>query len=67
MDNQVNSNKLTVPEYIYIAHLFNRSSPDNKDVPTVTKWINQGLALNPSAKEQADLRAELAAASRRAK
>ncbi|WP_018620059.1 thioredoxin family protein [Spirosoma luteum] len=67
MDNQVNSNKLTVPEYIYIARLFNRFSPDGKDVPTVTKWINQGLALNPGAKEQAELRAELAKASRRAK
>ncbi len=65
MDSQVNSNQLTAPEYIYISRLFNRNSPDASDVPTVTKWINKGLALNPSPKEQADLRAELAAASKR--
>ena len=67
MDNQVNTNQLTVPEYLYISRLFNRNSPDAGDVPTVVKWINKGLALNPNAKEQADLRTELAAANRRGK
>ena len=65
MDNQVNSNQLTVPEYIYISRLFNRSSPDAADVPTVIKWVNKALALKPSSKEQADLYAELATAYRR--
>lgn len=67
MDHQVNTNQLTVPEYLYISRLFNRSSPDASDVPTVIKWVNKGLALKPSPKEQADLQAELAAANRRSK
>jgi thiol-disulfide isomerase/thioredoxin len=65
MDNQVNSNQLSVLEYLYISRLFNRSSPDPSDVPTVTKWINKGLALRPAPKEQADLYYELAEAYRR--
>ena len=65
MDNQVNSNQLTVPEYLYISRLFNRNSPDAVDVPTVIRWVNKGLALKPSPKEQADLRAELAVANQR--
>lgn len=65
MDNQVTSNQLTVPEYLYISRLFNRSSPDASDVPTVVKWINKALALKPGPKEQADLYAELATAYRR--
>ncbi|GAB3698272.1 hypothetical protein GCM10027592_23190 [Spirosoma flavus] len=66
MDNQVNSNQLTVPEYLYISRLFNRSSPDVSDVPTVVKWVNKGLALKPTPKEQADLYYEQAEAYRRA-
>ena len=65
MDNQVNSNQLTVPEYMYISRLFNRSSPDAVDAPTVAKWVNKGLALKPGPKEQADLYFELAEAYRR--
>ncbi|WP_338870408.1 thioredoxin family protein [Spirosoma sp. SC4-14] len=65
MDNQVNSNQLTVPEYIYISRLFNRASPDASDVPTVLKWLNKGLATKPSPKEQADLYYEMAEAYRR--
>ncbi|AUD01657.1 thioredoxin family protein [Spirosoma pollinicola] len=65
MDNQVNSNQLTVPEYMYISRLFNRSSPDAVDAPTVVKWINKGLALKPGPKEQADLYYEMAEAYRR--
>ncbi|GAB3990591.1 hypothetical protein GCM10028807_18090 [Spirosoma daeguense] len=66
MDNQVNTNQLTAPEYIYISRLFNRSSPDVSDVPTVVKWVNKGLALKPAPKEQADLYYEQAEAYRRA-
>jgi thiol-disulfide isomerase/thioredoxin len=65
MDNQVASNQLTVPEYIYISRLFNRNSPDPSDVPTVVKWVNKGLALKPAPKEQSDLYTELAAAYKR--
>lgn len=66
MDNQVNTNQLTVLEYQYISRLFNQKSPDSSDVPTVVKWVNKGLALKPSPKEQADLYYELAEAYRRA-
>jgi hypothetical protein len=65
MDNQVNSNQLSVPEYLYIARLFNRSSPDASDAQTVAKWINKGLTLKSTPKEQADLYFELAEAYRR--
>ena len=65
MDNQVNSNQLTIPEYMYIVRLFNRNSPDAIDVPIVVKWVNKGLALKPVPKEQADLYYELAEAYRR--
>lgn len=65
MDNQVNSNQLVVPEYLYICRLFNRASPDAVDAPTVVKWVNKGLALRPGPKEQADLYYELAEAYRR--
>ncbi len=65
MDDQVSANQLSVPEYLYISRLFNRSSPDATDAPTVVKWINKALALKPSAKEQADLYTELATAYRR--
>ncbi|GAB3556450.1 thioredoxin family protein [Spirosoma fluminis] len=65
MDSQTSSNQFSVPEYIYISRLFNRSSPDAVDAPTVVKWVNKALALKPSPKEQADLYAELATAYRR--
>ena len=65
MDNQVNSNQLSVPEYLYIARLFNRNSPDAVDAPTVAKWAGKALAMKPSQKEQADLYRELAEAYRR--
>lgn len=67
MDNQVaaNANQFTVPEYIYITRLFNRTSPDASDAPTVIKWANRGLAMKSDPKEQADLYYELAEAYRR--
>lgn len=66
MEGQVNSNQLTVLEYLYIARLFNRSSPDASDVPTVVKWVNKALALKPGPKEQGELYTEMATAYRRA-
>lgn len=65
MDSQVNSNQLSVPEYIYISRLFNRASPDASDVPTIVKWVNKGLAAKAAPKEQADLYYEMAEAYRR--
>lgn len=67
MDNQVNANagQFTVPEYIYISRLFNRTSPDATDAPTVIKWANRGLAMKPDPKAQADLYYELAEAYQR--
>ena len=65
MDNQANSNQLSVPEYLYIARLFNRNSPDAVDAPIVAKWAGKALAMKPSQKEQADLYHELAEAYRR--
>ncbi|MBD2755524.1 DUF255 domain-containing protein [Spirosoma validum] len=64
MDNQVNSNQMSVLEYLYISRLFNRNSPDAVAAPTVTKWVNKALALKPGPKEQADLYYELAEAYR---
>ncbi|MBC3788063.1 thioredoxin family protein [Spirosoma utsteinense] len=65
MDGQVNSNQLSVPEYMYITRLFNRNSPDAVDAPTVAKWAAKALAMKPPQKEQADLYFELAEAYRR--
>jgi thiol-disulfide isomerase/thioredoxin len=65
MDAQVNTNPITVPEFVYIARLFNRQSTDASDVPTVVKWVGKGLALRPQPGEQADLYFELADAQRR--
>lgn len=66
MDNQVNSNQMTVPEYLYISRLFNRNSPDAAAAPTVVKWVNKALVLKSGPKEQAALYKELAEAYRRA-
>lgn len=65
MDAQVNSNQLSVPEYLYISRLFNRTSPDASDALTVAKWVGKALAMRPQQKEQADLYYELAEAYRR--
>ncbi len=66
MDSQVANNDFVVPEYLYVSRLFNRSSPDATDAPTVAKWLMKALALKPAPKEQADLYYELAEAHRRA-
>ncbi len=65
MDTQVNTNPITVPEFVYIARLFNRQSHDSADVPTVAKWVSKSLTLKPTVGEQADLYFELAEAYRR--
>lgn len=66
MDAQASQYPLSTPEYLYIARLFNKQSPDPGDVPTVSKWINKALTNKPSPAEQADLYFELATAQKRA-
>jgi thiol-disulfide isomerase/thioredoxin len=66
MNSHINTHSLSVPEYLYVARLFNRASPDPNDVPSLTKWIGKALALKATAAEQADLYFEQAEAYRRA-
>ncbi|MBO0951287.1 thioredoxin family protein [Fibrella sp. HMF5405] len=67
MNTHITTHSLSVPEYIYVARLFNRNSPDSADVPSLIKWIGKALAMKPSPGEQADLYFEQADAYRRAK
>ncbi len=60
------AHSLSVPEHLYVARLFNRSSPDTTDVPSLTKWVQKALFLKTTATEQADLYYEQAEAYRRA-
>ncbi|MBO0936169.1 thioredoxin family protein [Fibrella sp. HMF5335] len=66
MDSHVATHSLVPAEYLYVAKLFNRSSPDPSDVPYLTKWINKALSLKTTPGEQADLYYEQADAFRRA-
>ncbi|WP_375445937.1 TlpA family protein disulfide reductase [uncultured Fibrella sp.] len=67
MNTHVATHSLSVPEYIYVARLFNRNSPDSADVPSLIKWTAKALALKTTPGEQADLYFEQADALRRAK
>ncbi|MEZ0541185.1 thioredoxin family protein [Fibrella arboris] len=66
MNSHITTHSLSVPEYIYVARLYNRNSPDPADVPSLTKWIAKALALKPTPAEQTDLYFEQAEAYRRA-
>lgn len=66
MNNHINTHSLSVPEYIYVARLFNRASPDAADVTYLTKWVGKALSLKTTTGEQADLYYEQADAYRRA-
>lgn len=66
MNNHINTHSLSVPEYVYVARLFNRASPDAADVTYLTRWIGKALALKTTTAEQADLYYEQADAYRRA-
>ncbi|UFH53068.1 thioredoxin family protein [Spirosoma sp. KNUC1025] len=66
MDNHVNANQMSVPEYLYISRLFNRNSLDAVATPTVVKWVNKALTLRPEPKDQANLYRELAEAYKKA-
>lgn len=66
MNSHMATHSLSVPEYIYVARLFNRNSPDSADVPSLVKWTGKALALKTTPGEQADLYYEQADAYRRA-
>ncbi|MEZ0483924.1 thioredoxin family protein [Fibrella aquatica] len=66
MNNHIATHTLSVPEYVYVARLFNRNSPDSAYVPSLVKWTGKGLAMKTTPGEQADLYYELAEAYRRA-
>nr|ARK13720.1 hypothetical protein A6C57_17435 [Fibrella sp. ES10-3-2-2] len=66
MNTHIATHSLSVPEYVYVARLFNRSSPDSSDVPSLIKWTSKALALKTTPGEQADLYYEQAEAYRRA-
>lgn len=66
MNSHIATHSLSVPEYVYVARLFNRNSPDPADVPSLIKWTGKALALKPTPGEQADLYYEQADAYRRA-
>ncbi len=65
MNTHLANNSLLVPEWVYVARLFNRNSPDAADAPSVVAWTNKALALKPTAPQQADLYYEQAEAYRR--
>lgn len=59
---------LQVPDYMYLLKYFNEKAPDASYVPSAEKWAAN--ALNMVEKNSADettIRAELAAAQRRAR
>lgn len=66
MNSHVDTHSLSVPEYLYVARLFNRQSPDPTDVPSLVKWIGKALSLKPTPADQANLYYEQAEAYRRA-
>ena len=67
MNTHVATHSLSVPEYVYVARLFNRNSPDEADVLSLIKWTEKALALKTTPGEQADLYYEQAEAYRRAR
>ena len=67
MDEHVAAFRFSIPEYLYIARLFNRSSSDSADVTSVLNWVTKALAVTPiTLEEQTDLYYEEADAYRRA-
>ncbi|MFC5408350.1 thioredoxin family protein [Larkinella bovis] len=65
MDDHINQNQFSTPEYLYVIRLFNRKSPDASDAPTVARWANKALSHAKNTTEQADLYYELAEVYRR--
>lgn len=66
LDSLVEQNKLSIPEYSFIANYFNSKSPDVVDAPSLIRWIDKALAVaKPTPAQQAELQAERAEAFRR--
>jgi len=66
LDSLVEKNKLSVPEYTFIASYFNSKSPDTVDAPSIIRWMDKALAVGkPTPTQQAELQAERAEAFRR--
>ncbi len=66
MNDHVTATPFSIPEYLYISRLFNKSSTDSLDVISVLSWVNKALAIKSvTINEQADLYFEEADAYRR--
>ncbi len=66
LDSLVEQNKLSIPEYSFIANYFNAKSPDTVDAPSLVRWLDKALAVGkPTPTQQAELQAERAEAFRR--
>jgi thiol-disulfide isomerase/thioredoxin len=66
LDSLVEKNKLSIPEYVFIANYFNSKSPDAVDAPSLVRWIDKALSVGkPNPTQQAELQAERAEAFRR--
>lgn len=66
LDSLVEKNKLSIPEYTFIANYFNTKSPDLVDAASVVRWMDKALAVSkPTPAQQAELQAERAEAFRR--
>ena len=58
---------LQVPDYLYLLKHFNEKSPDASYVPSAEKWATNALNLvEKNSADETTIRAELAAAQRRA-
>lgn len=66
LDSLVEQNKLSIPEYSFIASYFNAKSPDTVDAPSLVRWLDKALSVGkPTPVQQAELQAERAEAFRR--
>lgn len=66
LDSLVEKNKLSIPEYSFIANYFNAKSPDTVDAPALVRWLDKALTTGkPTPTQQAELQAERAEAFRR--
>lgn len=66
LDSLVMKDKLSIPEYSFIASYFNSKSPDTVDAPSIIRWMDRALKVGkPTPAQQAELQAERAEAFRR--
>ena len=66
LDSLVQKDKLSIPEYSFVAGYFNSKSPDTVDAPSIIRWMDRALKVGkPTPAQQAELQAERAEAFRR--